>query len=383
MITLGNERLFQNPYFDCWHGKRLGMVTNYTGVNATYERTVDRLIEEGAQIKRLFSPEHGFYGVGRAGESIGDEKDLRTGIEIKSLYGQNKDLAPELLEDIDVLILEFQDIGARFYTYVSTMFHIMKTLANVKIPLLILDRPNPLGGNMVEGGDVEENFRSFVGDYSLPIRHGMTFGELATLYQAENELDLDLRVVLMDGWRRDQRFPDTHLDWVPPSQNIPTFETAELYPGAAFIEGTNLSEGRGTTMPFRWIGAPWINSEKWADALNTLELAGVCFRPVIFKPSFSKHEGETVEGVQIHLETREHLLPTQVGLHIIEQTKRLYPDQFAWVRSGNLYFIDLLWGSSKYRQGLDNGRSVEDIHQEWQEYAKQFKLRREPYLLYG
>lgn len=358
------------------------MVTNYTGVNASYERTVDRLIENGADVKRLFSPEHGFYGAGRAGESMGDETDLKTGIEITSLYGKKKDMDPELLDDIDVLILEFQDIGARFYTYISTMFHVMKTTQEVGIPLLILDRPNPLGGDVVEGGDVEEAYRSFVGDYSLPIRHGMTFGELATLYKAENDLTINLRVVLMDGWKREQSFPDTHLDWVPPSQNVPTFETAELYPGAAFIEGTNLSEGRGTTMPFRWVGAPWMNGEKWADALNALDLSGVRFRPVIFKPTFSKHSDETAEGVQIHIEDREQLIPTEVGLHLIDQAKKMYPSDFEWRKLGDRFSIDLLWGSSKYRQDFDNGRTVEDMSQEWQEYAEQFKQRRKPYLLY-
>lgn len=382
MLTLGNENLFTDKYRSLWQGKRIGMVTNYTGVNTSYERTVDKLIAHGADVMRLFSPEHGFYGVGRAGEAMDDEIDQKTGIEITSLYGEKKDLDPAFLDDVDVLMLEFQDVGSRFYTYVSTMFRVMKTAQKVGIPLLILDRPNPLGGEDVEGGDVEEAYRSFVGDYSLPIRHGLTLGELATLYQKENQLDLDLHVVLMDGWKRDQLFGDTHLDWVPPSQNIPTFETATLYPGTAFIEGTNLSEGRGTTMPFRWLGAPWINGEKWADALNELDLPGVKFRPVIFQPTFSKHCGETVEGVQIHIVDQNGLVPTEVGLHVIDQAKKMYPNEFQWIKTGDRYFIDLLWGSSKYRQDLDRGRSVSDISREWREFSKRFKERRKPYLLY-
>lgn len=381
-MKLGNENLFIDSYNALWKGARIGVVTNYTGVNRFFERTIDRFIESGANVTKLFAPEHGFYGVGRAGESISHEVDKKTGIEIKSLYGEKKSMASKILEDIDVLIMEFQDVGARFYTYISTMFNVMETVNHVNIPLVILDRPNPLGGTLIEGGGVEDRYRSFVGAYDIPIRHGMTIGELATLYKYENDLVVDLNIVKVEGWRREWHFSDTKLDWVPPSQNVPTLEASILYPGTAFIEGTNLSEGRGTTMPFQWIGAPWINGEEWADALNVLGHPGVTFRPVMFKPALSKHKNITVEGVQIHVTDQKLVRPTEIGLHIIDQARRLYPNDFDWIKTGEDYFIDLLWGNSRYRDDFNQGRLVSEINHEWQEYAASFMKRRDPYLLY-
>ncbi|QKY69993.1 exo-beta-N-acetylmuramidase NamZ domain-containing protein [Lentibacillus sp. CBA3610] len=381
-MKLGNENLFTEPYNSLLRGARVGIVTNYTGLNSSFERTIDRLIDEGVNVTKLFAPEHGFYGVGQAGESVSDEVDPKTGIEIISLYGKNKQMAKHLLRDIDTLILEIQDVGVRFYTYISTMFHVMKTAGNAGVPLVILDRPNPLGGTLVEGAGVENRYRSFVGQYDLPIRHGMTIGELAVLYKHENDLDADLHIVKVEGWDREWLFSNTDLNWVPPSQNIPNFTTSLIYPGTAFIEGTNLSEGRGTTMPFRWIGALWINGEKWADVLNELDLPGVTFRPVMFKPALSKYEGAVIEGVEVHVTDSDCFIPTATGLHIIDQTWHLYPDQFEWIESEGSLFIDLLWGSSKYRQDLNRGRSVSEIIEEWEAYSADFIKRRKPYLLY-
>ncbi|UJL45399.1 DUF1343 domain-containing protein [Virgibacillus sp. NKC19-16] len=381
-MKLGNENAFKDSYKALWKGARIGVVTNYTGVNKIFDRTIDRLIAGGANVTKLFAPEHGFYGVGRAGEHISREVDKKTGIEIESLYGEKRSMDVDLLEDIDVLIMEFQDVGARFYTYISTMFNVMETANQAGIPLVILDRPNPLGGTLIEGGGVDERYRSFVGDYDLPIRHGMTIGELAILYKYENNLDVELNIVKLEGWRREWYFSDTKLDWVPPSQNIPTFETSILYPGTAFIEGTNLSEGRGTTMPFQWIGAPWINGEEWSDALNILDIPGITFRPVMFKPTLSKHKNVTVEGVQIHVIDQRLVRPTEIGLHIIDQARRLYPNDFDWIKTEDDYFVDLIWGTSRYRHEFNQGRLVSEISQEWQEYASGFRKRREPYLLY-
>ncbi|HEX7065237.1 MAG TPA: DUF1343 domain-containing protein [Bacillales bacterium] len=383
MLTLGNENLFNPRYRSLWQNLRIGIVTNYTGMDSLFVRTVDRLIQQGANVKKLFSAEHGFYGAGRAGESMVNEIDRKTGIEIVSLYGESKDMDPRTLDEIDVLIFEFQDIGSRFYTYISTMFRVMETVEKVGVPLLLLDRPNPLGGNVVEGGEVEDAYLSFVGNYNIPIRHGMTLGELATLYKRENDLGVDLHIVLMEDWDRSNTFPQTHLDWVPPSQNIPSFRSAQLYPGTAFIEGTNISEGRGTTMPFQWLGAPWIDGEKLADKLNGLQLPGVAFRPVLFKPTFSKHEGKLTEGIHTHITDGERLRPTELGLHLIDQVKTLYPKEFQWLPPRkDIYFIDLLWGSAQYRKDLDRGRPVEEISQEWVENAVRFKRRRQSSLLY-
>lgn len=381
-MKLGNERLFTEPYDALLRHASVGIVTNYTGINSSFERTIDRLMDEGVNVEKLFAPEHGFDGVGKAGELISDEVDRKTGIEIVSLYDKSKRMPPDLLEGIDVLILEIQDVGVRFYTYISTMFRVMETAGQIGIPLVILDRPNPLGGTLVEGGGVESDYRSFVGDYDLPIRHGMTVGELAVLYKHESDLGVNLHIVKAEGWERDQLFSDTGLNWVPPSQNIPNFTTSILYPGTAFIEGANLSEGRGTTMPFKWIGAPWINGEKWAEVLNELKLPGVMFRPVMFKPALSKYQGLVIEGVEVHITDPERFTPTTTGLYIIDQTRRLYPEHFEWMASEDGLFIDLLWGSSKYRRDLERGRPVSEINAEWGEYSAAFIKRRKPYLLY-
>lgn len=382
-MKLGNESLFTKQNKALLKGARVGIVTNHTGINTSFERTIDRLFDEGVNVRKLFAPEHGFYGVGKAGEIITDEMDRKTGIEVVSLYDQKKEMDPSLLKNIDILILEIQDVGVRFYTYISTMFRVMETTRNAGIPLIILDRPNPLGGKIVEGAGVQQDYYSFVGEYDLPIRHGMTIGELANLYKYEQDLDLDLHIIKMEGWSRECFFSDTGLNWIPPSQNIPDFTTSLIYPGTAFVEGTNLSEGRGTTMPFRWIGAPWINGEKWADALNQQGIAGVKFRSVLFKPALSKHQNRLIEGVEIHITDQKRFIPTEMGLHIINQTRRLYPDHFEWIKTGNDLFIDLLWGTSKYRHDLCRGRQVLEISHEWEKYAVAFKERRQPYLLYS
>ncbi|WP_164667992.1 exo-beta-N-acetylmuramidase NamZ family protein [Virgibacillus doumboii] len=381
-MELGNENLFANQYKALVQNAKVGIITNYTGVNKSFERTIDQLIEEGVNVKKLFAPEHGFYGVGKAGELVSNEVDRKTGIDIVSLYDQEKRLDPDLLENIDVLILEIQDVGVRFYTYISTMFRVMETAGHVGIPLIILDRPNPLGGLIVEGAGVQQDYYSFVGEYDLPIRHGMTIGELANLYKHERDLNLELHIVKMEGWRREWLFSDTGLDWIPPSPNIPDFTTSLIYPGAAFVEGTNLSEGRGTTKPFSWVGAPWINGEKWADALNEQDISGVIFRPALFKPALSKHQNKVVEGVQIHITDQKRFVPTEMGLHFINQTRELYPDHFDWIKTDNEFFIDLLWGTSKYRQELTRGRQVTEIIHEWKEYAAAFMRRRKPFLFY-
>jgi uncharacterized protein YbbC (DUF1343 family) len=382
-MRLGCERLFDAEYQVLWTGKRIGLITNYTGIDRQFRRTVDRMIEHGAKVMRLFTAEHGFYGVAQAGVHIASETDRRTGIEIISLYGEEKSISAQNLTDIDLLIFEFQDVGVRFYTYISTMFRVMKKASELGIPLLILDRPNPIGGISVEGPGIVNHYLSFVGEYNIPIRHGLTLGELSLLYKDETGLSLDVTILPVEGWSREQQFPDTGLQWVPPSPNMPTFSTAQVYPGTAFFEGTNLSEGRGTTLPFQWIGAPWIDGERLADRLNTLQHPGVVFRPVAFSPTFSKYQGERVEGVHVHILNDRQFRPTYLGLKMISEIMRIYPDHFKWTDPfKGRYFIDLIWGSPKYREDLEKGRQAEEIDQEWQEEAAVFEKRRSKYLLY-
>ncbi|PTQ56645.1 MAG: hypothetical protein BSOLF_2795 [Candidatus Carbobacillus altaicus] len=382
-MKLGSERLFEPSYRALWEHKRIGLVTNYTGVDRSFVRTVDRLIAHGADVVRLFSAEHGFYGVAQAGIHVDHEFDRRTGLEIVSLYGASKDVPRDKLRDLDVLMLEFQDVGVRFYTYISTMWKVMDRAEEVGLPLVVLDRPNPIGGMAIEGAGVSREMRSFVGAYDLPIRHGMTMGELALFYHHERGYTVDLTVVPMEGWQRTMHWPETGLLWVPPSPNMPSYEAVVLYPGTGFFEGTNLSEGRGTAFPFQWIGAPWIESERLAEALNALDLPGVRFRPIVFIPVYSKHRDTRVEGVHVHLTDAGAVCPTFLGLKMIEVIRRLYPNAFAWLEPHQgRYFIDLLWGAPYYREAFERGRPVEEIDQEWQEAAQHFAVRRQGFLLY-
>jgi uncharacterized protein YbbC (DUF1343 family) len=287
-----------------------------------------------------------------------------------------------MLVGLDVLVYDIQDVGARYYTFISTLLLAMKSAAEHGHDFIVLDRPNPIRGDCIEGNLLQPKFQSFVGVHPLPIRHGMTVGELARLFKAELDLDLRLEVVPMRGWTRSMWYDQTGLPWVPPSPNMPTLETATLYPGVCLIEGTNLSEGRGTTKPFEWIGAPWLKAEKWAETLNDLSIPGVRFRPIHFTPTFSKYANEGCHGVQIHIMDRETAKPTEIALHLISTALRDYPDRFEFRQSRGRSFFDLLAGTDTLRLALMGGESPIKIVQGWQADVDAFANRRNPYLLY-
>ncbi|WP_188379141.1 exo-beta-N-acetylmuramidase NamZ family protein [Halobacillus andaensis] len=366
-------------------GKNVGLITNPTGVDKDLNSIVDILNEDpDVDLTALYGPEHGVRGSAQAGEYVEYYIDEQTGLPVYSLYGETRKPTPEMLEGIDVLLFDIQDVGTRFYTYIYTMAYAMEAAQENDIPFVVLDRPNPLSGDKVEGPVLEEEYKSFVGNYEIPLRHGMTVGELAQLFNEEFEIGADLTVVEMDKWKRDMYYDDTPLDFVAPSPNMPTTETALVYPGAALIEGTNVSEGRGTTQPFELIGAPFINSTELAAELNSLNLPGVTFRAASFTPSFSKHQGVLSNGVEIHVNHKESYQPVETGLHLVKTIHDMYPEDFAFraENSAGISFFDNLIGNGWVREAIENGESVEEIKAEWEDELNEFKEIREQYLLY-
>ncbi|WP_082235737.1 exo-beta-N-acetylmuramidase NamZ family protein [Halobacillus massiliensis] len=383
-FKLGVEVLLENEK-ELIEGKNVGLITNPTGVDKDLNSIVDLLHNDpDVNLTALYGPEHGVRGSAQAGEYVEYYIDEQTGVPVYSLYGKTRKPTPEMLEDIDVLLFDIQDVGTRFYTYIYTMAYAMEAAQENDIPFIVLDRPNPLGGEKVEGPVMEEAYKSFVGNYEIPLRHGMTVGELAMLFNKEFEIGADLTVVEMNKWKRKTYYEDTPLQFVAPSPNMPTPTTALVYPGAALIEGTNVSEGRGTTQPFELLGAPFINSTELAAELNELNLPGVVFRAASFTPSFSKHAGRLSHGVQIHVTHKESFEPIETGLHIVKTIHDMYPDDFAFraENSQGISFFDNLIGNGWVREAIENGDSVEEIKNQWQDELKEFKKVRKHYLLY-
>jgi len=336
----------------------------------------------------LFGPEHGFHGA--AQDLIPVEHGSAGSIRLHSLYGANAgSLHPtaEQLAGIDTLVIDMQDIGSRYYTFQATMLYCLRAAAPNKLAVVVLDRPNPLGGEAVEGPALDPVYESFLGPHPILTRHGMTLGELACLYRAELQLDVDLEIISCEGWRRGMPFGDTGLPWVMPSPNMPTLETAAVYPGQCLIEGTNFSEGRGTTRPFELCGAPWIDPAGLAEMLREYALPGVIFRPTWFRPTFQKFTGMDCGGVQLHVTDRCSFQPVRTGLAVLAALRELSGTQFAW-RTDEYEFvtdrlaIDLLFGSDRERRALESGKSWRDIAADWEAQEAAFRERRRPFLLY-
>ncbi|MBU8769895.1 exo-beta-N-acetylmuramidase NamZ family protein [Cytobacillus oceanisediminis] len=383
-FELGVEVLLDDKK-DLIEGKRVGLITNPTGVDQNLNSIVDILHNDpDVELTALYGPEHGVRGSAQAGEYVEYYIDEKTGLPVYSLYGKTKKPTPEMLENIDVLLFDIQDVGTRFYTYIYTMAYAMEAAKENNIPLIVLDRPNPQGGTKVEGPVLDMKYSSFVGNYSIPLRHGMTVGELAELFNEEFEIGAELTVVKMNGWKREMYYDDTSVPFVMPSPNMPTLETALVYPGAALIEGTNVSEGRGTTKPFELIGAPFINADDLAGHMNSLNLPGVTFRAASFTPSFSKHAGKLSHGIQIHVTHRDAFKPVETGLHIVKAIHDMYPEDFEFraENSAGISFFDNLMGNGWVREDIEEGKPVEEISSKWQKELKQFKKTREEYLLY-
>jgi len=372
--------------FNFIKGKRVGLVTNQTGVIGNLRHIADVLYEAPeVKLTALFGPEHGIRGDVQDALSIESYIDERTGLPVYSLYGETRKPTAEMLSNIDVLLLDLQDVGARYYTYLYTMSYAMMAAAEAGIKFVVLDRPNPINGVSVEGNILELRFRSFVGQYPIPVRYGMTIGELAMLFNGEYGIDADLTVIKMNNWRRDMWFDDTGLIWVQPSPNIPTLEAATVYPGTCLLEGTNVSEGRGTTKPFEVFGAPWMDCAKLTAELASRDLQGVLFRQAYFIPTFSKYRGERCCGVQVHVTDRRIFKPFETGLHIIDAINRIHPDEFEWIKpkpGSRHYYFDLLVGTDRIREQLQEGLPVERIIEGFQDELSSFMEVRRDYLLY-
>jgi len=367
-----------------FQGRRVGIIANHTSCNAEGRHIVDVLrAMPGVRVVALFSPEHGFRGTAEAGHQIGDETDAGSGLPVRSLYGKTRKPTPQMLADVDVLVFDIQDVGARFYTYIYTMSLAMEAAAECDKRFVVLDRPNPIGGVQIEGPILEPPFATFVGLYPIPVRYGMTIGELARQISGEGWLAdgvrADLTVVPMTGWRRPMWYDETGLRFIKPSPNMPDVETAAIYPGLCLLEGTNVSEGRGTPRPFRQFGAPWIDARALATRLNGLNLPGLRFAPTSFTPSSSKFEGRLCQGVEIVVTDRESLRPFWTGVTIIDELARAYPDQFEW-RTAH---FDRLCGTATIRKAITARKPLHTLRHAWDAECRSFLGTRQQYLLYG
>ncbi|MGL4555519.1 MAG: exo-beta-N-acetylmuramidase NamZ family protein [Gemmataceae bacterium] len=371
-------------------GLRVGLLTHGPAVDASYRAAAQLLRQSaGVCLTTLFGPEHGLEGVAQDLEGVAAGRDPLTGLPVVSLYGQSFDSlrpTPEQLAGLDALVIDLVDVGSRYYTFQATALYCLQAAAEARLPVVVLDRPNPLAGLAVEGPTVRPGFTSFVGVHPIATRHGMTIGELATFYRSRLNLDVDLTVVPCEGWRRAAYHDQTGLPWVLPSPNMPTPDTALVYPGQCLLEGTNLSEGRGTTRPFELCGAPGIDAAAVARRLTDEGLPGVAFRPAWFKPTFQKHAGRTCGGVQLHVTDRESFRPVRTGFAVLAALRDACP-AFRW-RTETYEFvsdvpaIDLLFGSDRERLGLEAGRPWAEIAAEWVPEEEEFRAGRASALLY-
>jgi uncharacterized protein YbbC (DUF1343 family) len=371
--------------FDRFKYEKLGLVINPSSVTKDLEGTLSVFLRRRAKVVALFGPEHGIRGEAQDQEECMGFMDEKCGAPIYSLYG--KHLAPHrgMLKDVTTLIYDIQCIGSRYYTFKWTLFLLLQKAAQFGKKVVVLDRPNPINGVDLEGPVLQKDFESFVGLFPIPVRHGMTIGELAQLFAAEFGIGVELEVVKMGGWKREYWFDETGLPWIAPSPNMPTLQTATVYPGMCLLEGTNLSEGRGTTRPFEYFGAPWMNRDLVLSELK--ELPGSKLRPLCFKPLWGKHGGSACMGFQLHVTDRSVFPPVKVALAIIRAILKTHPDDFRWKEPPYEFEekkqpIDILIGNSTIRTMIEKGDSMSAIEKACESGMKSFLETREQYLLY-
>lgn len=375
-IHTGLEQLLRDPT-PVLGGRRIGLATHAAAVLPNLMDAYTALREVGLNVTTLFSPEHGLDGSAAPGDSIAHGMH-DSGIPVFSLYGDTVRPNSAMLSEIDVLVFDMQDVGARYYTYVSTLRELMLTCAEASLPLIILDRPNPLGGNLIEGPVLEPGFESFVGAAAVPVRHGMTLGELALLVRERLCPELDLTIIVMQSWRRSMVFDQTRLPWVAPSPNMAHLDAVALYPGTCLLEGVNLSCGRGTPLPFEICGAPWLDGERLATQINSLELAGVRARPLRFTPCADHYAGERCSGIQLHVTDIHRLRPVALGMHLLSALQAQHPACLSWEAS----HFDRLIGNAHVRQALMAGEPAEVIMAPWNQHCAQFRRERRQFLRY-
>jgi uncharacterized protein YbbC (DUF1343 family) len=385
-MLLGSERLIASPRLK---GLRVGVLANPASIDHGFRHIVDRLAASpDCKLAAIFGPQHGFRS------DLQDNmiesphaKDPRRDVPIFSLYSETREPTPEMLDLIDVLVIDLQDVGARIYTFIYTMANCLRAAARRGLPVIVCDRPNPIGGVAIEGPMLEEGYESFVGQFPMPMRHGMTVAELARLFNEHHRIGAQLEIVPMEGWSREMYWDATGLPWVMPSPNMPTLDTAIVYPGTVLFEGTMLSEGRGTTRPFELIGAPWLDGERLAERMNEVGLKGVRFRAVSFEPTFQKHARATCGGCQIHVTARQEFEPVKAGVSLMRECYGLAPDRFKWRDPPYEYEhdkmpIDILAGSPTLRNQIERQVPLEEIAQGWRPGVAEFAAAIRPYLLY-
>jgi len=385
MVKPGIEVLLEKR-LELIKGKTIGLITNPTGVDSKFRSTIDLLHEcKECKLIALYGPEHGIRGDFYAGEEVSDGFDPVTGVRIFSLYGASYKPTKEMLKEVDVLIYDIQDTGCRGYTYIYTMSYAMEAAKENDIKFIVLDRPNPLGGDLVDGNVLDPAFSSFIGRYPIAYVYGMTPGELAQYFNTEFNINCDLEVVKMEGWGRAMKYWDTGLAWIPPSMHIPRADTS-FYSAITGILGElqTVNEGVGYTLPFEVVGAPWIDAYKLADELNNRNLQGVRFRPVVFEPRYHNFSKQKCRGIQIHILDYDKLRPVAIGIHIMEALQKFYPDKniFAPSNKSRAEMFDKAMGTDRVRSELVGGTSAQEIIKSWQSEIQEFMKKREKYLLY-
>jgi len=388
-VASGLDRVVASN-FEPFDGQRVGLICNHTARDKQGRHVADLFHQAPrCELTAIFAPEHGFRGAESGGQEIHDNIDDKTGVPIYSLYGKLRKPTPAMLQDIDVLVYDIQDVGVRFYTYISTMTYAMEAAAEQHIPFVVLDRPNPIRGDRVAGAQLDPQYRSFVGLHPTPVRYGLTCGELARLINQQGYLkdgvQTDLTVVETSGWQRELWYDQTDLPWIAPSPNMPDLQTAMVYPGMCFLEGTNLSEGRGTDQPFLIFGAPWIKADELLEKMEALNLAGISFEVVSYTPEsmpgkalHPKYEGQHCHGLRLIITDRDQFKPIQTTVWILAQIKQLYPQHFQWYQRR----IDLLTGNAELRQTLDAQDPVPALLERWSQEAQTFAAQSKPYYLY-
>ncbi len=383
---LGSDRLLASTRLT---GARVGLVCNQASVDASFRNISDRLAScPNTKLVALYGPQHGFQSdVQDNMIETAHAQHSKLLVPIYSLYSETREPTASMLSDIDILVVDLQDIGTRVYTYIYTMANCLRASCTNNVPIIVCDRPNPIGGECVEGPVLDGSFTSFVGQFPIPMRHGMTIGELARLFNEHFSIWAQLEVIKIEGWKRTMYFEMTELPWIFPSPNIPTPTSALVYPGTVLFEGTNISEGRGTTKPFELVGAPWIDANDFARRMNDSNLSGVHFRSTSFMPTFQKHAGKQCGGVQIHITDRQTFRPVHVAVTLLSELYQADPKRFIWRAPPYEYElvkhpIDILWGSDELRRLIEANVHPIDIVHGWQPALEQFQKVREQYLLY-
>ena len=385
-VRLGSERLLESGALK---HKRVGVVSNPASVDSNFQHIV-RAVATAPDVTlgAIFGPQHGYRAdVQDNMIESGHANDPRRGVPVYSLYSETREPTAEMLSGLDVLVIDLQDVGSRIYTFVYTMANCLRASRKHGVPVIVTDRPNPVGGDNIGGPMLVEGFESFVGQFPIPMMHGMTIAELAGFFNEACGIGANLTVVAMENWQRWMYYEDTRLPWVMPSPNMPTVDAAVVYPGTVLFEGTNVSEGRGTTRPFELIGAPWVDAEALAEKLATYDLPGVHFRPVVFEPTFQKHARQPCGGCQIHVLDRKMFRVVEAAIAVLVEIRAQNPARFEWRQPPYEYEetklpFDILAGSSELRQQVEAGVPVHRISESWVRGHERFRTARKPFLLY-